>query len=153
MTNITVREAGPGDAAAVVSLIREMAREDGAGTPVPEAYAEASFRHPGSGVRLAETDGRCVGLLSHSLRPNLYHAAPARPIEVLYVRGESRNLGAGGALMENVLAKAGRLGCAEISVSAMPDNAGAVRFYRNHGLTEEAALLERHFTRAQGGTS
>jgi GNAT superfamily N-acetyltransferase len=145
MTKITVREAGPGDAAAVVSLIHEMAREEGAVTPVTEAYAEASFRHPGSGVLLAEMDGRCIGLLSYSLRPNLYHAAPACLIEVLFVSGESRNEGAGGALMENVLAKAGRLGCAEISVSVMPDNTGAIRFYRHYGLTEEAALLEKHF--------
>jgi GNAT superfamily N-acetyltransferase len=153
MPDITVRKAGPGDAPDVVALIREMAREDGEHTPVAEAYVEARLGHPGSGVPLAEADGRRVGLLGYSLRPDLYHTAPACLIELLDVRHGERSRGAGGALADAVPAKAQALGCAEISVSVMPDNAGAIRFYRRHGLTEEAALLERRFVRSPGGAS
>jgi hypothetical protein len=27
----------------------------------------------------------------------------------------------------------------------MPDNAGAIRFYKAHGMLDEAVLLEKHF--------
>lgn len=153
MHNISVREADIDDAPAVVALIREMAQEDGASTPITEAYAENCRLSPGSGMLLAEADGRCVGVLHWTLRANLYHAAPACLIELLYVKRGERGRGAGGALVDAVRTKAEALGCAEISVSVTPGNAGAIRFYRRHGLTEEAMLLERHLVRAQGGTS
>ena len=150
---ISVREADFDDGPAVVALIRKMAQEDGASTPITEACAEKCRKYPGSGILSAEVDGRCVGLLHYTLGANLYHAAPACLIERLYVKRGERGRGPGGALVDAVRTKAEALGCAEISVSVTPDNAGAIRFPRGHGLTEEATLLERHFVRAQGGTS
>ncbi|MFN2297602.1 MAG: GNAT family N-acetyltransferase [Anaerolineales bacterium] len=153
MHNISVREADFDDAPAVVARIREMAQEDGASTPITEAYAENCRMYPGSGILLAEAEGRCVGLLHYSLRANLYHASPACLIELLYVKRGERGRGAGGALVDAVTAKAEAFGCAEISVSVTPDNAGAVRFHRRYGLTEEAWLPERRFLRTQEGAS
>jgi hypothetical protein len=34
--------------------------------------------------------------------------------------------------------------CAEVSVSTMPDNQEAIRFYNKLGLVDEAIFLERH---------
>ncbi len=36
---------------------------------------------------------------------------------------------------------------AEVSVTTMPDNQGAIRFYKRHGLVDEAVFLEKHFER------
>jgi ribosomal protein S18 acetylase RimI-like enzyme len=38
-----------------------------------------------------------------------------------------------------------RLDCVVASVAVMPDNEGALRFYREHGLADEAVFLEKHF--------
>jgi len=143
--DITIRDAKPGDAPAIVSLIREMAHEDGESTPITETCAAQYFDAPGSAMLIAEANGQAAGLLSYSLRPNLYHAAPACLVELLFIRGDARSQGAGGALVTALLARAAARRWTEISVSVMPDNAGAIRFYRKLGLTEEAVFLEKHF--------
>jgi ribosomal protein S18 acetylase RimI-like enzyme len=61
------------------------------------------------------------------------------------VQADQRGRGAGGSLLEAAIARARDGGCAEISVSTMPDNRRAQAFYRRHGLADEAVLLERHF--------
>ncbi|MBN1438983.1 MAG: GNAT family N-acetyltransferase [Anaerolineales bacterium] len=141
----SIREATPADAPDIVALVRETSQEDNEHTPLTEAYVGEYLAAPDSGILLAEADGQTAGLLSYSIRPGLFHAAPSCLIELLVVRKPLRGRGAGGALLKKMLARAAALGCAEVSVSTMPDNAGAIRFYRRHGLTEEAVFLEKHF--------
>lgn len=145
--DVTIREAHPADALSVVQLVREMAEEENEETPVTEAYVAQYLASPGSGILIAEAVGQAAGLLSYTLRPSLFHAATACLIELLAVRKDARSRGVGGALIQELLARTRALGCAEVSVSTMPDNAGAIRFYREHGLTEEALFLEKHLTR------
>jgi ribosomal protein S18 acetylase RimI-like enzyme len=78
------------------------------------------------------------------IRPNLYHAANSALIEELVVRESARGRGVGGALMSELLRRLSAQGCAEVSVTTMPDNDGAIRFYRSHGLVDEAVFLEKH---------
>jgi ribosomal protein S18 acetylase RimI-like enzyme len=143
--DITIRDARPADAQVIVQIVREMAEEDNERTPVTEAYVAQYLASPGSGILLAEAGRNIAGLLTYSFRPGLFHAAPSCLIEQLAVRKEARSRGAGGALIKELLARTAALQCAEVSVSVMPDNAGAIRFYRRHGLTEEAVFLEKHF--------
>ena len=63
----------------------------------------------------------------------------------LVIAASHRGRGVGGALLEALLARLEKDGCAEVSVTTMPDNEGALRFYRSHGLTDEAVYLEKHF--------
>lgn len=142
---IVVRRAGPDDAGAVVELIRILAAEGGEESILSEGYVRRYLTGPGASVLLAEMEGQIAGLLSFSIRPNLFHAADACLIEEFVVAPNARNQGAGAALMRAVLKSARDCGCAEISVSTMPDNLGAIRFYQRHGLTDESILLERHF--------
>jgi ribosomal protein S18 acetylase RimI-like enzyme len=146
--DITIRDARPADAPGIVALIRESAAEDKEITPVTEAYVAEYLSSPGSGILIADSQGQAAGLLSYSTRPGLFHAAPSCLIELLLVRADRRGRGAGSALLQAQLARAAEQGCAEVSVSTMPDNAGALRFYRRHGLTEEAVFLEKHFSQA-----
>jgi ribosomal protein S18 acetylase RimI-like enzyme len=140
-----IRDATPEDAPAVVALIQELAAAGGEASPLDEAYARAYLRGAGHAVLLAEEDGETIGLLSYSIRPDLYHAGGSVLIEELVVRAPNRGRGVGRALVKTLLDRLEGLGCAEVSVSAMPDNAGAIRFYKTLGLVEEAVFLEHHF--------
>lgn len=142
---ITVREAKPGDEPIIVDLIGELANTLGEPSPITPEYARAYLSYPGSGVLLAEDDDQVVGLLSYSVRPNLYHAAGSCLIEELVVSDSARGRGVGGALIPELLRRLASAGCAEVSVTTMPDNEGAKRFYRSHGLVDEAVFLEKHF--------
>jgi ribosomal protein S18 acetylase RimI-like enzyme len=88
-----------------------------------------------------------VGLLSYSVRPDLYHAASSCLIEDLVVRTGMRGRGVGSRLLAELMARLPETGCAEVSVTTLPGNAPALKFYRKHGLVDEAVFLERHLDR------
>lgn len=142
--NVHVRQARPGDEPVVVALVRELAATGGWSTPIDEAYAGHYLAAPGSGVLLAERAGQVVGLLSFTVRPNLFHAGDTALIEELIVHEGNRGQGVGDALLRAWVEAMRRRGCIEVSVSTMPDNEGARRFYRAHGLLDESLLLEMH---------
>jgi len=48
--------------------------------------------------------------------------------------------------VSDLLSRLTSLACAEVSVAVMPNNHRAIKFYRTHGLIEEALYLEKHFT-------
>ncbi|MEW6401970.1 MAG: GNAT family N-acetyltransferase [Chloroflexota bacterium] len=144
---ITIREAQPQDVDSVVRLIRELAEMAGEASPITEAYAAEYLSSPISRVFLAESEGQVIGLLSYSVRPDLYHAGSSCLIEELVVQQSERDQGVGSALLSALLSRLEGTDCAEVSVAAMPENAGAVQFYRQHGLAEEALFLEKHFIR------
>ena len=141
---ITVREAKPGEEHDIVELIAELTRTLGETSPITAGYVQEYLAFPGCHVLWAEEEGRLVGVLSYSIRPNLYHAANSALIEELVVRESARGRGVGGALMSELLRRLPAQGCAEVSVTTMPDNDGAIRFYRSHGLVDEAVFLEKH---------
>jgi ribosomal protein S18 acetylase RimI-like enzyme len=139
--SINIRDAGPEDAAAIVRLIAEL----GGQSPVTKEYVESYLSFPGSGVLLAEEGDQTIGLLSYSVRPNLYHAGDSCLIEELIVHEPARGRGVGSALMSELFRRLISTGCAEVSVSTMPGNQRAIKFYKYHGLIDEAILLEKHF--------
>jgi len=141
---VKVREARPGDEHDVVGLITELARTIGETSPITAGYVQEYLAFPGCHVLWAEEDGHFVGLLSYSIRPNLYHAANSALIEELVVRESARGHGVGSVLLSELLSRLPSQGCAEVSVTTMPDNDGAIRFYRSHGLVDEAVFLEKH---------
>ncbi len=141
---VTIRDAIPQDAPGIVRLIQVMAGEAGGTSPLTEAFIPIYLGSPVCHVLLAEAEGRAVGLLSYHIRPDLYHAAGSCYVEELVVDPSWRGQGIGGKLLDEVLARAATAGCAEVSLSVMPDNAGAIRMYRQHGLVEEALFLEKH---------
>jgi ribosomal protein S18 acetylase RimI-like enzyme len=142
---VTIRNATPDDARAIASLIGELAQSIGEASPVSDAYARIYLAAAGSGILLAEDSDDVAGLLSYSIRPNLYHAGPSGLIEELVVRADMRGRGIGKALLAEALRLFELMGCAEASVSTMRDNEAAQRLYRSMGMIDEAVLLEKHF--------
>lgn len=142
---IRVRDAQPGDEPAIVSLIHELALIEGDSTPVTEAFVRDYLSSPHSHLLVAEVDEKIAGLLSYSMRPDLYHAAPSAMINELVISELDRGVGIGSALMSELLSRVQAIGCAEVSVTTMVDNEAAQRFYRSFGMVDEALFLEKHF--------
>lgn len=142
---LRIRDAGPGDEATVVELIRELARGEGEASAATEELVARYLAFPSSGVLLAEADGVVVGLLTWFTRPGLYHGGLWGYIDELIVREGRRRRGVGDALVAEVMRRFRDAGCCEASVSAMPDNEPAKALYRKHGMVDEALFLERHF--------
>jgi ribosomal protein S18 acetylase RimI-like enzyme len=140
-SNLTIRLAVPFDAAEVVRLIRQM----GPDSEIAEDYVLHYLSGTERGVLLACLGEHVAGLLSYSLRADLYHAGNSMLIEELVVETESRGQGIGSALMDQLLITVEGPGCKELCLAVMPENEGAIRFYKRHGLLEEALFLERQF--------
>ncbi len=139
-----IRDASDADAEVVVELVQELAESAGESSAITTENVISYLSTPGSAILLAEEDGQVIGLLSYATRPNLYHAAPSCLIEELVVCRAARGRGVGGALLHAVLDRARAADCAEVSISAMPDNARAIALYKRLGFTDEAVLLEQH---------
>ncbi len=141
---MNIRTAGREDAPAIAERIRELAASVGESSPVDAEAVRVFLDHPECAALVAELDGRVAGVLSYSIRPNLYHAGPSCVIEELAVAPGDRSSGIGGALLTDLMERMRAIGCAEVSVTVLASNHDALRFYRRHGLTDEAIFLERH---------
>ena len=142
---ITIRDAAPKDADHIVSLIAELAENEGEQCALTEAYVLDYLSFPGSDILLAVEGGRVLGLLSFNRRPNLYHAGDSALIEELVVTARVRGQGIGTMLVAALVERLEGLGCEEVSVTTMADNHGAIKFYKKHGFEDEALFLEKHF--------
>jgi ribosomal protein S18 acetylase RimI-like enzyme len=149
-TATTIRAATPADAPAIVRLIGEHATSSGEQTPLTESYVATYLANSTSKILLAEVQSHVVGLLSYSIRPDLFHAGLSCMLEELIVEEAARGQGVGGALVTELFSRLVPLGCAEVSVTVMPDNHRAIKFYRTHGLIDEALYLEKHFEQGEG---
>jgi ribosomal protein S18 acetylase RimI-like enzyme len=143
--NITLREAKLKDTPSVVRLITELAATGNEHSPITEAYVGKYLSSSVSKILLAEVQQHIVGLLSYSVRPDLHHAGDSCLIEELIVSADFRGQGVGSALTIELFARLATTDCAEVSVTTMPINSQAIKFYRSHGLIDEALYLEKHF--------
>jgi ribosomal protein S18 acetylase RimI-like enzyme len=142
--DLQIRKAGPGDEASIVALIQALAADGDWTSPLTEDGARAYLQAPGCEALLAEQEGRACGLLSYTVRPNLFHAGDTAYIEELVVNEAHRGRGVGHALMDDFFDIARARGWVEVSVATLFENEGARRFYRAHGFEDEALLLEKH---------
>ncbi|MDR3572758.1 MAG: GNAT family N-acetyltransferase [Anaerolineaceae bacterium] len=140
-----IRAAKSDDSQEIVRLTQELAAKMGETTPITAHYIGVALNCPGFGILLAEEAGRVIGLLSYSIRPSLFHAANSGLIEDLVVDGNFRGNLVGSTLLEEYMSLMQSNGCVEVSVTTMADNMDAVRFYKSHGLVDEAVFLEKHF--------
>ncbi len=141
ISQITVREATHTDAADIVRLIQA---SDDKGSPITEGYVHEYLDTPKSNVLLAEQDGNPVGLLSYSIRPDLWHATICCFIEEITVEESERGKGIGTALIKFVMERMKQSNCAELVLTVDRDNIGAQRLYRRLGIDEELLCLEKH---------
>jgi N-acetylglutamate synthase-like GNAT family acetyltransferase len=144
-TSLHIRVAKPEDTEAIVRLVQEHAAIAGEQSLISASSVATYLAFEHNGILLAEREGQIIGLVSYSIRPDLYHAANVCLIEELIVESEWRGHGVGHALMTELLDRLGSLECVEVSVAVGPDNSPPISLYQSQGLTDEALLLEKHF--------
>lgn len=139
--SICIRSATVNDTGYIVQLIRQLGDDSDVTEGYVLHYLSGTDRH----ILLAQHGTAVLGLLSYSVRADLYHAGNSVLIEELVVDREFREEGIGSALMNALLERVSTLDCKELCLAVMPDNDGAIRFYKRHGMTDEALFLESHF--------
>jgi len=140
-SQVTIREAIHADATDVVRLIQTSVDT---GSPLTEEYVHEYLDSPKSKILLAEKDGKSVGLLSYSIRPDLWHATMCCFIEEITVDEPERGKGIGTQLIQFVMDKMKKSGCAEIVLIVDKENIAAQHLYKRLGIDEEALCLEKH---------
>ncbi|SFK57643.1 GNAT family N-acetyltransferase [Geodermatophilus ruber] len=142
MSPATVRRAGPDDAAAVLTLVREIAAHEGDVSDVRSDLATwtAMLARPEVLVLLAERDGEPVGYVSVVRRLHLWLGRDILGLDDLFVRDGHRDAGVGRLLM----AELARIAAAEellVRWEMREDNTAAQRFYRRLGATLRTKVI------------
>jgi RimJ/RimL family protein N-acetyltransferase len=151
-----VREAVPGDAAALVALAQRVGAEPEGwliaddswrGVTDERRYLKALRRHPHAAVFVVEEDGKIVGRLSVARDPHpaSYHVADLG----LMVATGHRRRGIGRALLDRSVAWARESRVRKLELHVFPHNAPAIALYDNFGFVREG-YRRAHYRRGSG---
>jgi GNAT superfamily N-acetyltransferase len=129
--SLRVREAEPGDLAAIVDLVGHL------GYPSEKSAVAGRLERlaadPRSWVYVAVDGERVVGLASVHVMPVLERDAPTARITAMVVDEAARGSGVGRALLERLEGVARAEGCAKIYLTTRYEREDAVAFYRRMG--------------------
>jgi RimJ/RimL family protein N-acetyltransferase len=156
MSGFSVREAVPGDAAALVELAQEVGAEPEGwliaddswrGVADERRYLKALRRHPHGAVFVAEVDGRIVGRLSVARDPHpaSFHVADLG----LMVAAGRRRQGIGRALLARAAEWALAARVRKLELHVFPHNDPAIALYESFGFVREGYRRE-HYRRGPG---
>jgi RimJ/RimL family protein N-acetyltransferase len=156
MSGFTVREAVPGDAAALVELAQAVGAEPEGwliaddswrGVADERRYLKALRRHPHGAVFVAEADGRIVGRLSVARDPHpaSFHVADLG----LMVAAGRRRQGIGRALLARAAEWAVPARVRKLELHVFPHNEPAIALYESFGFVREG-YRQAHYRRGRG---
>lgn len=156
MSDFRIRQAAPGDAAALVRLAREVGAEpegwlistsEWRGAGDERRYLRTLRRSRDAAVFVAEADEGIVGRLSVGRDP---HPASAHVADLgLMVAKGHRRRGIGRALLEQAVDWARGTGVTKLELHVFPHNEPAIRLYETFGFRREG-YRERHYRRNGG---
>jgi ribosomal protein S18 acetylase RimI-like enzyme len=166
MSDLTIRQAGVGDASVVAELFSEFNALLGAdGLHGREAFSPANVivstdvmaRRLASMVDvettlLAETAGAAAGLCCLRLVPYIGQDAPYAEVTQLYVRAEHQRRGIGAHLLREAEARAVEAGATCVHIITGSDNHEAQAFYRAQGYASETVVFDKYFAAGGAGT-
>lgn len=142
MTGFTLRDAVPGDLAAIVRLIRGLAEYERLLHEV--TVTEAALRpalfgpQPRLHAIVAENGGEAVGLALFYYTFNTFKALPNIFLEDLFVEPAHRGKGIGLALMRQLAQRAVTDGCRLVEWRVLHWNQPSIAFYERLGAKEVA---------------
>jgi putative acetyltransferase len=156
VSHVTIRQANPSDAAALVRLAREVGAEpegwlistrDWRGAGDERRYLRSLRRSRDSAVFVAEVDDQIVARLSIGRDP---HPASSHVADLgLMVAKGHRRRGIGRALMEQAVEWARGANVWKLELHVFPHNEPAIRLYEAFGFRQEG-YRERHYRRNGG---
>jgi GNAT superfamily N-acetyltransferase len=133
----SVRAAVPGDAADIVSLVRQLASYERAADAVEmteEGLRRVLFAaEPKVFALVAEHAGAVMGMAVYYFSFSTWTGRLGLYLEDLFVRPEHRRRGAGRALMSALAARAVEAGCPRLEWAVLDWNQPAIDFYRSLG--------------------
>jgi ribosomal protein S18 acetylase RimI-like enzyme len=139
---VSIRPAGPDDAADVAAMVREIAEHEdqAAHVHVDEELWRSLLARPDVTVLLAERGGAAVGYVSAVRQLHLWTGGDVLNLDDLYVRPGQRDGGVGRRLMAALAAVAAP---EELLIrwGMEVDNVDAQRFYRRLGATLRPKVL------------
>ena len=139
---MTVRRAGPADAAAIAALLAELGY---AAAPAEVGRRLAGLAESGrSAALVAEHDGEIAGVLTLHMVPVLHEPGDWCRVTVLVVGEGARRQGLARALVSEAEAIARSRGCVRIEVTSALHRDGAHGFYRGMGYEQ----VSEHFLKA-----
>jgi len=145
---VTVRRAGPADAAAIAALLAELGY---AAAPAEVGRRLAGLAESGrSAALVAEHDGEIAGVLTLHMVPVLHEPGDWCRVTALVVGDWARRRGLARALVAEAEAIARSHGCVRIEVTSALHRDGAHELYRGVGFGQ----VSEHFLkplRASGG--
>ena len=145
MADVTIREASPDDAGAILGFIRGLAAFENE-PPETVRTTEADIRAHGFGpdrhfeTLIAERDGRSIGMALFFPHYSTWEGRPALYLEDLYVEPEHRGTGAGFALMRALARIADERQWTRLDLSVLDWNP-AREFYSALGMKHESEWL------------
>lgn len=136
-----IREAGPGDLEAVVSLLKEDVIREVDETDVPASAYAAAFAEISAEAHqqllVGERDGKVVATAQLTwVRQLSYVGGLMCQVESVRVRTELRGEGLGRELMQHVVAEARRRGAVRVELSTNSRRRRAQAFYRELGFVD-----------------
>lgn len=134
-----VRAALPGDAAALLPLVRALNREQGDPEDLIGAAALAELIATAE-VAVAEQDGALIGYATGHATYETGHAEHGLYVGDLYVIPERRRHGVGRALLAQLAAAGQARGARHLWLTAREGNTAAHAFYRRLGGRGERVL-------------
>jgi predicted N-acetyltransferase YhbS len=140
---VSLRPAGPDDAADVAALLVELGYPDNE-VDVVERRLAMWARDPAGVVLLAQLDGRVVGTVAVTAIPYLEREGCWGRIVALVVSAECRGQGVGRQLVDAAEAAARDLGCVAMEVSSSRARTGSHPFYRTLGYQDWADHSTRY---------
>ena len=154
MSEVLIRLATPADAAALVTLAREVGSEPGRwlltasdwrGAADERRYLRSIRRSKRAAVFVAEAPEGLVGRLSLARDP--HPASPHVADLGLMVAQSHRRLGIGTALLEQAVEWAREVGVSKLELHVFPHNEPAIALYERFGFEREG-FRRGHFVRA-----
>jgi ribosomal protein S18 acetylase RimI-like enzyme len=144
---VTIRRAGPADAASLAALAESTFRETFAADNSQANMDLHCIRHFGAELQsreiadpqfitlLAEIDANLVGFAQLRLAHSLSCVPGVRPVELhrIYVASEWHGRGVAMSLMREAIAAAAQNGCDCAWLGVWERNPRAIAFYRKHG--------------------
>ncbi len=149
-SNITIRQAGAGDAGIIHAMVQALARDlDHVGDVKSSAEDQARFGPAGSAVfdaLIAEQGGQPVGLCIYFLTYSSWRGRPGVFVLDLYVAPQARAQGLGRRLLANAAQRGRAQGADYLHLAVHDSNPQARAFYDRLGfcaVRDEEVLMIR----------